>query len=120
MFSFFQPQLTEGRNWDDYILVSQDEDLQPTEGEIAVSLKPGQGFGMAEFQDPLMGTTSGSSSPEDGSTNSKDSDFTIVNPVDLWTLKLIQSVWSLSFESLWEEKHPAGLLNLGWLPDGIL
>lgn len=38
---------------------------------------------MAEFQDPLMGTTSGSSSPEDGSTNSKDSDFSIVNPADI-------------------------------------
>uniref|UniRef100_A0A3Q0QVN6 TBC1 domain family member 5 n=1 Tax=Amphilophus citrinellus TaxID=61819 RepID=A0A3Q0QVN6_AMPCI len=36
------------------------------------------------FQDPLMaGTTSGSSSPDEGSTHSKDSDFTIVNPNDL-------------------------------------
>uniref|UniRef100_A0A7N6A301 TBC1 domain family member 5 n=1 Tax=Anabas testudineus TaxID=64144 RepID=A0A7N6A301_ANATE len=36
------------------------------------------------FHDPLMaGTTSGSSSPDDGSTHSKDSDFTIVNPNDL-------------------------------------
>lgn len=77
------PQIAERRNWDDYILVSQDGDLQPTEGEIAVPLKQGRGFGMAEFQDPLMGTTSGSSSPEEGSTNSKDSDFTIVNPADL-------------------------------------
>ncbi|XP_017337721.1 TBC1 domain family member 5 isoform X2 [Ictalurus punctatus] len=78
-----EPQIAERRNWDDYILVSQDGDLQPTEGEIAVPLKQGRGFGMAEFQDPLMGTTSGSSSPEEGSTNSKDSDFTIVNPADL-------------------------------------
>uniref|UniRef100_A0AAR2JJ57 TBC1 domain family member 5 n=1 Tax=Pygocentrus nattereri TaxID=42514 RepID=A0AAR2JJ57_PYGNA len=38
---------------------------------------------LAEFQDPLMGTTSGSSSPDEGSTNSKDSDFTIVNPADI-------------------------------------
>ncbi|XP_053494114.1 TBC1 domain family member 5 isoform X3 [Ictalurus furcatus] len=78
-----EPQIAERRNWDDYILVSQDGDLQPTEGEIAVPFKQGRGFGMAEFQDPLMGTTSGSSSPEEGSTNSKDSDFTIVNPADL-------------------------------------
>uniref|UniRef100_A0A665WET5 TBC1 domain family member 5 n=1 Tax=Echeneis naucrates TaxID=173247 RepID=A0A665WET5_ECHNA len=36
------------------------------------------------FHDPLMaGTTSGSSSPDEGSTHSKDSDFTIVNPLDL-------------------------------------
>uniref|UniRef100_A0A4W6EGI1 TBC1 domain family member 5 n=1 Tax=Lates calcarifer TaxID=8187 RepID=A0A4W6EGI1_LATCA len=36
------------------------------------------------FHDPLMaGTTSGSSSPDEGSTHSKDSDFTIVNPNDL-------------------------------------
>uniref|UniRef100_A0A7N8YBX7 TBC1 domain family member 5 n=1 Tax=Mastacembelus armatus TaxID=205130 RepID=A0A7N8YBX7_9TELE len=36
------------------------------------------------FNDPLTaGTTSGSSSPDDGSTHSKDSDFTIVNPNDL-------------------------------------
>ncbi|XP_053087408.1 TBC1 domain family member 5 isoform X2 [Pangasianodon hypophthalmus] len=78
-----EPQIAEGRNWDDYILVSQDGDLQPTEGEHAVPFKQGRGFGMAEFQDPLMGTTSGSSSPEEGSTNSKDSDFTIVNSADL-------------------------------------
>lgn len=36
------------------------------------------------FHDPLMaGIASGSSSPDEGSTNSKDSDFTIVNPADL-------------------------------------
>uniref|UniRef100_A0A8C5E8U1 Rab-GAP TBC domain-containing protein n=1 Tax=Gouania willdenowi TaxID=441366 RepID=A0A8C5E8U1_GOUWI len=36
------------------------------------------------FHDPLMsGITSGSSSPDDGSTHSKDSDFTMVNPNDL-------------------------------------
>uniref|UniRef100_A0A669CFX3 TBC1 domain family, member 5 n=1 Tax=Oreochromis niloticus TaxID=8128 RepID=A0A669CFX3_ORENI len=44
-----------------------------------------EGSGAAgTFQDPLMaGTTSGSSSPDEGSTHSKDSDFTIVNPNDL-------------------------------------
>ncbi|KAI5629764.1 TBC1 domain family member 5 isoform X1, partial [Silurus asotus] len=72
-----------GRNWDDYILVSQDEDLQPADGEIAVPGKQEQGFGNAGLHDPLMVTTSGSSSPEEGSTNSKDSDFTIVNTADL-------------------------------------
>ncbi|KAM9434381.1 TBC1 domain family member 5 isoform 2-T3 [Clarias gariepinus] len=78
-----EPQFAEGKNWDDYILVSQDGDLHPADGEIAAPFKQGRSFGVAEFQDPLMGTTSGSSSPEDGSTNSKDSDFTIVNPADL-------------------------------------
>ncbi|TSO05454.1 TBC1 domain family member 5 [Bagarius yarrelli] len=76
-----EPQIVEGRNWDDYILISQDGDLHPSEGEVP--LKAAQGFGMPEFQDPLMATTSGSSSPDEGSTNSKDSDFTIVNPADL-------------------------------------
>lgn len=113
LFFFHSPQIAEGRNWDDYILVSQDGDLQPTEGETAEPFKQGQGFGMPEFQDPLMGTMSGSSSPEEGSTNSKDSDFTIVNPVDLWTLKLTQSIWH--FCPLNHSKrmnHSAGLLHL--------
>ncbi|XP_076865462.1 TBC1 domain family member 5 isoform X2 [Brachyhypopomus gauderio] len=84
-----QSQAVEGRKWDDYILVSQDGELQPTEGEeqggpaIAPPFKHGWGFSQAEFQDPLMGTTSESSHPDEGSTNSKDSDFTIVNPNDL-------------------------------------
>ncbi|XP_072532579.1 TBC1 domain family member 5 isoform X2 [Salminus brasiliensis] len=82
-------QAVEGRNWDDYILVSQDGELQPSESEehgapvVAPAFKPGRPFIKAEFQDPLMGTASGSSSPDDGSTNSKDSDFTIVNPADI-------------------------------------
>ncbi|KAG7325691.1 hypothetical protein KOW79_010616 [Hemibagrus wyckioides] len=78
-----EPQTAETRNWDDYILISQDGDLQPAEGEIALPFKQARVFGTPDFQDPLMGTTSGSSSPEEGSTNSKDSDFTIVNPADL-------------------------------------
>ncbi|XP_027013228.1 TBC1 domain family member 5 isoform X2 [Tachysurus fulvidraco] len=77
-----EPQTAKRRNWDDYIMISQDGDLHPAEGEIAPPFKQQQGFGRADFQDPLMGTTSGSSSPEEGSTNSKDSDFTIVNPAD--------------------------------------
>ncbi|XP_060721920.1 TBC1 domain family member 5 isoform X2 [Tachysurus vachellii] len=78
-----EPQTAERRNWDDYIMISQDGDLHMAEGEIALPFKQQRGFGTADFQDPLMGTTSGSSSPEEGSTNSKDSDFTIVNPADL-------------------------------------
>ncbi|XP_053190897.1 TBC1 domain family member 5 isoform X2 [Scomber japonicus] len=92
---------SEGKNWDDYILVSQDEDLQAAEGagggvgraaaEHTPPIRRGRGMVRMEpegaagtFHDPLMaGTTSGSSSPDEGSTHSKDSDFTIVNPNDL-------------------------------------
>uniref|UniRef100_A0A7N6AU98 Rab-GAP TBC domain-containing protein n=1 Tax=Anabas testudineus TaxID=64144 RepID=A0A7N6AU98_ANATE len=90
----------DGKNWDDYILVSQDGDLQAAEGgaaggraaaERTPPIRRGRGLVRMEpegapgtFHDPLMaGTTSGSSSPDDGSTHSKDSDFTIVNPNDL-------------------------------------
>ncbi|KAL0961840.1 hypothetical protein UPYG_G00332360 [Umbra pygmaea] len=81
---------SEGRNWD-YILVTEDGDLQPGEG-VAGSTPPirllhssarVEPDGMGTFQDPLLGAASGSSSPEEGSTHSKDSDFTIVNPQDL-------------------------------------
>ncbi|XP_060914773.1 TBC1 domain family member 5 isoform X2 [Labrus mixtus] len=93
---------SEGKNWDDYILVSQDGDLQPAEeggreagGRAAAERTPpiGRGRGMVRlepegaagtFHDPLTaGPNSGSSSPDEGSTHSKDSDFTIVNPNDL-------------------------------------
>lgn len=94
---------SEGKNWDDYILVSQDEDLQVEGGgggrgggaraasEHTPPIRRGRGMVRMEpegaagtFHDPLMvGTTSGSSSPDEGSTHSKDSDFTIVNPNDL-------------------------------------
>ncbi|KAM7384054.1 hypothetical protein PAMA_011417 [Pampus argenteus] len=94
---------SEGKNWDDYILVSQDGDLQAAEGgggsgevgraaaEHTPPIRRGRGLVRMEpegaagtFHDPLMaGTTSGSSSPDEGSTHSKDSDFTIVNPNDL-------------------------------------
>lgn len=92
---------SEGKNWDDYILVSQDEDLQAAEGggggggraaaERTPPIRRGRGLVRMEpegaagtFHDPLTaGTTSGSSSPDEGSTHSKDSDFTIVNPNDL-------------------------------------
>ncbi|MEQ2167358.1 hypothetical protein GOODEAATRI_003339 [Goodea atripinnis] len=84
-----------GKNWDDYILVSQDGDLlaegRETEGKHPLPVRRGRDAVRMEpegssgtFHDPLMtGTTSGSSSPEEGSTNSKDSDFTMVNPNDL-------------------------------------
>lgn len=89
---------SDGKNWDDYILVSQDEDLQPADGagtapsDSTPPVRRGRGMVRMEpegaagtFQDPLMvGVTSGSSSPDEGSTNSKDSDFTIVTPADLW------------------------------------
>uniref|UniRef100_A0A8C8DBS2 TBC1 domain family member 5 n=1 Tax=Oncorhynchus tshawytscha TaxID=74940 RepID=A0A8C8DBS2_ONCTS len=82
---------SEGKNWDDYILVSQDGELQPTEGgaERTPPIRLLRGSlrvepeGVGVFQDPLMGAASGSSSPDEGSTHSKDYDFTIVNPQDL-------------------------------------
>uniref|UniRef100_A0A668ABW0 TBC1 domain family, member 5 n=1 Tax=Myripristis murdjan TaxID=586833 RepID=A0A668ABW0_9TELE len=92
------PHASKGKNWDDYIMVSQDEDLQAPEGgrggggaERTPPIRRGRGSVRMEpegaagtFHDPLMvGTASGSSSPDEGSTHSKDSDFTIVNPGDL-------------------------------------
>ncbi|XP_075968952.1 TBC1 domain family member 5 [Anarhichas minor] len=91
---------SEGKNWDDYILVCQDGDPAAAAaadggGKAAAEHTPpirrGRGLVRLEpegaagtFHDPLMaGITSGSSSPDEGSTNSKDSDFTIVNPNDL-------------------------------------
>lgn len=89
---------SEGKNWEDYILVSQDGDLPAADGgagrassagtppirrgRALVRMEPEGAAGT--FHDPLMAaTTSGSSSPDEGSTHSKDSDFTIVNPNDL-------------------------------------
>ncbi|KAK1172990.1 TBC1 domain family member 5-like isoform X1 [Acipenser oxyrinchus oxyrinchus] len=97
---------SEGRNSDDYILVSQEDDVEQEQCEKPdgavcnpeypdfpkghkVALKPEKdALCAAVCSDPLMGTASGSSStsgssPEDDSSNSKDSDFTIVNPTDL-------------------------------------
>ena len=97
-----------GRNWDDYILVSQDEGppspreesrAEPTTvgGAQPVRVpKSGRGCGPGQegpFQDPLMGRVAaepaggasgssvalGSSPDEDG----RDSGFTIVTPADL-------------------------------------
>lgn len=98
---------SEGKNWEDYILVSQEEDLLAVGGRGSVvvggsvgsrappdrtpPIRRGRGMVRMEpegaagtFHDPLTAaTTSGSSSPDEGSTHSKDSDFTIVNPNDL-------------------------------------
>ncbi|XP_033856035.2 TBC1 domain family member 5 [Acipenser ruthenus] len=97
---------SEGRNSDDYILVSQEDDVEQEQCEKPddavcnpeypdlpkghkVALKPEkEALRAAVCSDPLMGAVSGSSStsgssPEDDSSNSKDSDFTIVNPTDL-------------------------------------
>ncbi|XP_019735949.1 TBC1 domain family member 5-like, partial [Hippocampus comes] len=86
---------SEARNWEDYILVSQNGDLQGADGGRAASersppIRRGRGLVRMEpegaagtFNDPLSGpAASGSSSPDEGSTTSKDSDFTIVNPSD--------------------------------------
>ncbi|XP_034096617.1 TBC1 domain family member 5 isoform X3 [Gymnodraco acuticeps] len=90
---------SEGKNWDDYILVCQDGDLAAGEGgggrggaaaERTPPIRRGRGLVRLDpegaagvLQDPLTAGTSGSSSPDEGSTHSKDSDFTIVNPNDL-------------------------------------
>ncbi|XP_077447096.1 TBC1 domain family member 5 isoform X2 [Stigmatopora argus] len=74
------------KNWEDYIVVCQDGDLQGSagagrRGRGPVRMEPEGAAGT--FADPLTAPgASGSSSPDEGSTNSKDSDFTIVNPSD--------------------------------------
>ncbi|MBN3314353.1 TBCD5 protein, partial [Atractosteus spatula] len=97
---------SEGRNSDDYILISQDDDVEQDPEEkkdvtastakvpsfpkgVKVTPKPEKEVPpSAVFQDPLMTMASAScstsgSSPDDDSSNSKDCDFTIVNPMDL-------------------------------------
>ncbi|KAL6099975.1 tbc1d5 [Pungitius sinensis] len=81
---------SEGKSWNDYILVCQDRDAGgKAEHTAPIGRGPGQvrtapEGAAATFRDPLMaGAASGSSSPDEGSTHSKDSDFTIVNPNDL-------------------------------------
>ncbi|XP_061838478.1 TBC1 domain family member 5 isoform X1 [Nerophis lumbriciformis] len=86
----------DAKNWEDYILVCQEGDLQGAHtrrsasehtppsrrGRGPVRMEPEGAAGT--LHDPLMAAmASGSSSPDEGSTNSKDSDFTIVNPGDL-------------------------------------
>eukprot|EP00062_Callorhinchus_milii_P012556 gi/632959718/ref/XP_007895783.1/ PREDICTED: TBC1 domain family member 5 isoform X2 [Callorhinchus milii] len=99
---------SEGRNSDDYILVSkEDDDLvqeHPSEKleatgvtlshqHISQEHKPavecGKQMQQAFFSDPLTSgvlespSSNSESSPDDDSSNSKDSDFTIVSPLDI-------------------------------------
>ncbi|KAI4817448.1 hypothetical protein KUCAC02_010849 [Chaenocephalus aceratus] len=64
---------SEGKNWDDYILVCQDGDLAAGEGG------GGRGGGCSRTHP----SNQAGARPDEGSTHSKDSDFTIVNPNDL-------------------------------------
>ncbi|MBN3297998.1 TBCD5 protein, partial [Amia calva] len=98
-------QNSEGRNSDDYILISQDDDIEQAPDEKREALAPAakpphfekgekatpkpekEAPPAAPFPDPLMSaasisSTSGSS-PDEDSSNGKDSDFTIVNPMDI-------------------------------------
>ncbi|XP_043546141.1 TBC1 domain family member 5 isoform X5 [Chiloscyllium plagiosum] len=99
---------SEGRNSDDYILVSKDDDdlvhEHPSEKlestgmakKLQTSQKPNtteairkQSQQSPVFSDPLTGgvlespSSNSGSSPDDDSSNSKDSDFTIVSPLDI-------------------------------------
>ncbi|KAM9776145.1 TBC1 domain family member 5 isoform X3 [Syngnathus typhle] len=84
---------SEAKNWEDYILISQEgegADGGRAASELTPPIRRGRGLVRMEpegaagnFNDPLTGVgASGSSSPDEGSTTSKDSDFTIVNPSD--------------------------------------
>ncbi|XP_066571790.1 TBC1 domain family member 5 isoform X2 [Amia ocellicauda] len=96
---------SEGRNSDDYILISQDDGIEQAPDEKREALAPAakpphfekgekatpkpekEAPPAAPFPDPLMSaasisSTSGSS-PDEDSSNGKDSDFTIVNPMDI-------------------------------------
>ncbi|XP_077600256.1 TBC1 domain family member 5 [Stigmatopora nigra] len=71
----------QSKNWEEYIVVSQDGDLHGAgrRGRGPVRMEPEGAAGT--FADPLTAPgVSGSSSPDEGSTNS--SDFTIVTPSD--------------------------------------
>lgn len=119
---------SDAKNWDDYILVSQDGDLPAAEGrggrraptEHTPPIRRARGLVRMEpegsagsFHDPLMaGTPSGSSSPDEGSTHSKDSDFTIVNPNDLWTSK---SPLSSPYTGI--VSNTEGMIEENWLYD---
>lgn len=95
------PGSSESKSSDDYILVSKEEE-EGSGSRASVrsrSLRAPKGTsGKSEalsrsslvFSDPLMGTASASSSnlssspdDDDSSNNSKDSDFTIVSPLDI-------------------------------------
>ncbi|XP_039106520.1 TBC1 domain family member 5 isoform X2 [Hyaena hyaena] len=88
-------------NADDFILVSKDDDMGSAKGSSSGQAQPlrtlrstsGKSEPLARsplvFSDPLMGPASasssnpGSSPDEDSSSNSKDSGFTIVSPLDI-------------------------------------
>ena len=99
------PGSSESKSSDDYILVSKEEEEgggNRASGR-SQSLRAHKGMsGKTEilprsslvFSDPLMGSTSVSSSnlssspDDDSSSNSRDSDFTIVSPLDIKVLSL--------------------------------
>ncbi|XP_048464010.1 TBC1 domain family member 5 [Rhincodon typus] len=96
---------SEGRNSDDYILVSKDDDdlvhehpsgkLEATgtakkhQISTTTEVTRKQAQQSPVFSDPLTGgvlespSSNSGSSPDDDSSNSKDSDFTIVSPLDI-------------------------------------
>uniref|UniRef100_A0A452IE85 TBC1 domain family member 5 n=1 Tax=Gopherus agassizii TaxID=38772 RepID=A0A452IE85_9SAUR len=86
------------RSTDDYILVSKEEEGNKgavSEHELSLQAhkkmatkNEAPSHSSLVFSDPLMGSISASSSnlsssPDDDSNNSKDSDFTIVSPLDI-------------------------------------
>ncbi|XP_058585782.1 TBC1 domain family member 5 isoform X1 [Neofelis nebulosa] len=95
------PGRTDRGSADDFILVSKDDDTGSTKGSFSGQAQPlrtlrstsGKSEPLARsplvFSDPLMGPASASSSnpssspDEDSSSNSKDSGFTIVSPLDI-------------------------------------
>uniref|UniRef100_A0A8C5G434 TBC1 domain family member 5 n=1 Tax=Gouania willdenowi TaxID=441366 RepID=A0A8C5G434_GOUWI len=85
-----EPAGGRGERGDLHQLQAESGERRPTD-ERTPPIRRGRGLVRMEpegaavtFHDPLMsGITSGSSSPDDGSTHSKDSDFTMVNPNDL-------------------------------------
>ncbi|GAB5576872.1 TBC1 domain family member 5 isoform X1 [Prionailurus iriomotensis] len=95
------PGRTDRGSTDDFILVSKEDDTGSTKGSFSGQAQPlrtlrstsGKSEPLARsplvFSDPLMGPASASSSnpssspDEDSSSNSKDSGFTIVSPLDI-------------------------------------
>ncbi|KYO26886.1 TBC1 domain family member 5 [Alligator mississippiensis] len=93
-----KPRTGESRSTDDYILVSKEEEgnrsslpehrLLQAHREGAMKNEAPSRSSLV-FSDPLMGSVSASSSnlssspDDDSSNNSKDSDFTIVSPLDI-------------------------------------
>lgn len=90
---------SESKSADDYIMVSKEEErsksavpelAQALQAHKEAAVKPeAPSRSSLIFSDPLMGSISASSSnlssspDDDSSNNSKDSDFTIVSPLDI-------------------------------------